>query len=170
MSHLKTVVFKTLLFLICLFPLQAFAQSKAGIRVIDESAILYMEFLAKADFDQRFPGQIKSDLADLESGWYVIYIHENLNYYFGPILLESTGQDYLAQLTKIVAAAVEQRPEIQDYQLVLSYEPSTGSSGNAGSGDSSDNGSTGGSVGSELPPEPPKPTGFWGFIRRVFGF
>ena len=63
---------------------QSFAASTEGIRVMDEAAIAYTEFLSRAAFDQRFPGEIKSDLADLESGWYVIYEHKNLNYYFGP--------------------------------------------------------------------------------------
>ena len=114
-----------LLILFALFT-QAFAVSEfgAGIRVIDESAIPYTEFLSKAAFDQRFPGEIKSDLTDLKSGWYVIYEHEHLNYYFGPILLQSIGEDYLAQLNQIVAAAVKERTEIEGYRLELLFEPS----------------------------------------------
>ncbi|MGK0176215.1 MAG: hypothetical protein ACJAT5_000662 [Lentimonas sp.] len=156
--------------LICLFPCPVQAQSDAGIRIIDESAINYLEFLSKADFDQRFPGQIKSDSADLESGWYVIYAHQDLNYYFGPILLESTGQDYLTQLTQIVDAAVGQRPSIEGYQLGLSYEPSGDSSGSSRSSGSSGDDPDGSGVGDEQQPGAPlPPSGFWGFIRRVFG-
>ena len=161
----------TLALWIYLAPSLAIAQSEMGYRVIDESAIPYMEFLPKADFDQRFPGQIKSNLAELDNGWYVIYAHEQLNYYFGPILLESIGQDYLMQLTQIVEAAVGQRPGIQGYQLALTYEPSTAFSGPGGSSDKdSDSGSS--SVGSEQQPKESsesQSTGFWGFIRRVFG-
>lgn len=154
-----------------LFHYLAFAQAELGIRVIDESAISYMEFLPKKAFDQRFPGQIKSDPADLENGWYVIYIHENLNYYFGPILLESTGQDYLMQLTKIVDAAVSQRPEIQGYQLLLNYEPSAEFWGDSEDFSNSSDGVKGGNgrVSGEQPAETPQPSGFWGFIRRIFG-
>ena len=154
-----------------LFQHLTFAQVDLGIRVIDESAISYMEFLSKRAFDQRFPGQIKSGPADLESGWYVIYTHENLNYYFGPILLESTGQDYLMQLTKIVDAAVEQRPEIEGYQLLLNYEPSVdffGDSGNSTDSGGDTEGSNG-MISEEQPIETPQPSGFWGFIRRIFG-
>lgn len=139
--------------------------SDVGIRVIDESAISYMEFLSKVDFDQRFPGQIKSDPADLDAGWYVIYTHEKLNYYFGPILLQSTGQDYLAQLTQLVDDAVNKRPDIQGYQLVLNYEPSIKDSVDTAAGSRNE----------EPPSKPPadessQPSGFWGFVRKVFGF
>ncbi len=149
----------------------AWAQAEVGIRVIDESAIPYMEFLSKAEFDQRFPGQIKSDPAELDSGWYVIYAHENLNYHFGPILLKSIGQDYQAQLATMVEAAVEQRPEIAGYQLVLSYEPSTVSSETGrSSSDGLDDRSSSTNVGNEpKPDETSKPTGFWGFVRKIFG-
>ena len=153
---------------ICLFLCPALAQSNVGLRVIDESAINYMEFLSKADFDQRFPGQIKLELADLDSGWYVIYEHERLNYYFGPILLRSTGEDYRMQLTQIVEAAVEQRPDIQGYAIRLSYEPSTGFSGKS---EGSTDDSNGSGIGDEQQPgNSSQPSGFWGFIRKIFGF
>ena len=155
-----------------LFQYLTFAQANLSIRVIDESAISYMEFLPKKEFDQRFPGQIKSNPAALESGWYVIYTHENLNYYFGPILLESTGQDYLMQLTQIVDAAVEQRPEIQGYELLLNYEPSAdsfGDSGNSGRLGDDKEGSNG-RVNEQQSDETSQPSsGFWGFILRIFG-
>lgn len=155
---------------LCLFP--GFVQANLSIRVIDESAIPYMDFLPRKAFDQRFPGQVKSDMADLEKGWYVIYIHQSLNYYFGPILLESTGQDYLARLAKIVEAAVEQRPTIKDFQLVLNYEPSTEWSENTGksnqSGSDSKRSSDAGN--GEQSEEAQQPSGFWGIIRRIFGF
>ena len=144
-------------------PAVAFAQSVPGIRVIEEIAIPYTGFLSKADFDQRFPGEFKSEPAELDSGWYVIYQHEHLSYYFGPILLESTGEDYLAQLTETVEAAVAQRPSITDYRLALSYEPSVQSS--SGSGAESNEPASGYGA---PPPEPP--SGLWGFIKRVFGF
>lgn len=136
-------------------------------RVIEAGAIPFTAFLSKADFDQRYPGKEVADLSALEPGWYVIYEHESLSYYFGPVLLESTGQDYLEQLTETVEGAVAQRPTIQDYRLELSYEPSqsNASSGSSGSGSSSTDPS--GSAGS---PQPPPPPSFWGFIRRLFGF
>ena len=127
--------------------------------MIEESAISYTGFLSKARFDQRFPGQIKSGPAELDSGWYVIYEHESLSYYFGPILLESTGQDYLKQLTQAVDAAVQQRPSITDYRLELSYEPSISES--ESESEKSGNGS---------PLPPPPPSNFWSIVRSVFGF
>jgi hypothetical protein len=147
------------------------AQSVSEVRVIEESAISYTRFLSKARFDQRFPGQIKAGTADLYSGWYVIYKHESLSYYFGPILLESTGQDYLEQLTQTVEAAVQQRPSITDYRLELSFEPSEASS-TEGAESSGSSAESEGNDGSPPPPPPPPPPSFdiWSLVRSVFGF
>ena len=134
----------------------AAAPSTAPLRVIEASAIPYARFLAKADFDQRFPGELKPAAAALDSGWYVIYQHQGLNYYFGPILLESTGKDYLAQLRTTVEAAVAQRPSIRDYRLALRYEPAAPSSDQSPA---------------SAAPAPPEPrSGLWGWIKRVFRF
>lgn len=142
------------------------ARSVSEIRVIEESAISYTGFLSKARFDQRFPGQIKPSSADLDSGWYVIYEHESLSYYFGPILLESTGQDYLAQLRETVEAAVQQRPTITDYRLELSFEPTTSRSEESET-DSGESTNPERGYGS---PTPPQSFDFWNLVRRVFGF
>lgn len=132
-----------------------------GIRVIEEGAISYMRFLSKVDFDQRFPGKNMSGPEALDSGWYVIYEHESLNYYFGPMLLESTGKDYLSKLEETVDAAVAQRPSITDYRLELSYEPSVVSS------DPNQQANEPAS-GYGTPPPESKPS-IWTFIRRLFG-
>jgi|TARA_B110000093_G_scaffold159640_1_gene179573 hypothetical protein len=142
------------------------AQSVSEIRVIEESAISYTGFLSKARFDQRFPGQIKAGTADLYSGWYVIYKHESLSYYFGPILLESTGQDYLEQLTQTVEAAVQQRPSITNYRLKLSFEPST-SAAEGSESDSSESEDSESGYGSS--PPPPPPPNIWSLMRSIFG-
>ena len=147
---------RTLLLLVLPALLQA-----TPIRVIDETAIPFAGFLAKVDFDQRYPGELFDDPAKLDAGWYVIYEHESLNYYFGPILLESIGKDYLDQLSETVEAAVTQRPSIKNYRLELSYEP------NASSYDSNN---TEPSTQSPLPPQtPPKPS-FWSFVKKIFGY
>lgn len=143
------------------------AQTQSGIRVIEAGAIPYLEFLSKAEFDQRFPGQIKASRTKLDNGWYVIYVHENLNYYFGPVLLKSTGKDYFNQLSLIVDAAVKQRPTIRNYQLELSFEPAIEDSENSGNSDESANGSSA-ENGQNPSRKPAKSTGFWSFIRRVF--
>jgi hypothetical protein len=148
--------FYVLLFLV--FP--AIIQA-TPIRVIDEAAIPFTGFLAKVDFDQRYSGELFDDPAKLDTGWYVIYEHESLNYYFGPILLESIGKDYLDQLYRIVQIAVMQRPSIQDYRLELSYEPSASKFDN--------------NIVEPSKPNPPPPqalpkSGFWGFVKKVFGY
>jgi hypothetical protein len=135
------------------------------VRVLEEAAIPYMSFLSKADFDQRYPGELIEDVSTLDAGWYIIYQHELLNYYFGPILLESIAEDYLVQLTEIVEAAVEQRPSIQDYRLELSYEPSLSDSERSSDASSVE------SLPATLPPQEPEPEpGFWGFVKKIFGF
>ena len=131
------------------------------IRVIDEAAMPFAGFLSKVDFDQRYPGDLLDDPAKLDTGWYVIYEHESLNYYFGPILLESIGKDYLDQLSEIVEVAVIQRPSIQDYRLELSYEPNASNSESKSTETSTQN---------LLPPRaPPKPS-FWSFVKKVFSY
>ena len=140
------------------------AQGSSEIRVIEESSIPYLGFLSKAEFDQRFPGEMQSGPADLDSGWYVIYEHEQLNYYFGPILLESTGKDYLEQLTETVEAAVQQRPSITEYRLELSFEPSAAPSASEDSESESESES-----GSGSPPPPPPAPSIWTLIRGIFG-
>jgi hypothetical protein len=135
------------------------AQSAPGIRVIEAGAIPYTNFLSKAAFDKRFAGEMKSGPSQLDSGWYVIYEHEMLSYYFGPILLQSTGEDYFSKLKLSVEAAVDQRPSIQDYRLELSYEPSTPSSNEP---------AVEPPVPYSAPPTQP-PSGIWGFFKRLFG-
>ena len=136
------------------------ALAASPIRVIDESAIPFTNFLSRADFDQRYPGKLVDDPAQLETGWYVIYEHESLNYYFGPILLESIGKDYLDQLSETVEAAVTQRPSIQNYRIELSYQP------NISSSDSKPSPSTQG----PLPPQKPPKSSFWSFVKKIFGY
>ncbi|MGJ8652197.1 MAG: hypothetical protein ACSHX8_02885 [Opitutaceae bacterium] len=152
-----------LLLLLGLSPVVAQAQSSTGIRVIEEAAIPFTKFLSKADFDKRYPGEIVTDPSKLDTGWYVIYEHESLSYYFGPMLLESTGQDYYDQLEATVGAAVEQRPSIQDYRLELSYEPQAVSS-------PSDPSEVTDPASLPSTPQPaPKPSIF-DVIKRWFGF
>lgn len=148
---------------VLLFPLSA----NAAVRVIEAGAIPFTAFLPKADFDQRYPGEKVDDLSKLKPGWYVIYEHESLSYYFGPVLLESTGRDYLAQLTETVEAAVAQRPTIQDYRLELSYEPSQSDASSPSASGETDPANP--SPGSASPQPAPKPS-IWNFFRRLFGF
>ena len=145
-----------LLFLV--FP--ALIQAKP-IRVIEEAAIPFTGFLAKVDFDQRYSGKLFDDPAKLDTGWYVIYGHESLNYYFGPILLESIGKDYLDQLSRVVEVAVMQRPSIQDYRLELSFEPSDSSF---------DNNIVDPSTRNPPPPQALPKSSFWSFVKKVFGY
>ena len=145
-----------LLFLVLPALLQA-----TPIRVIDEAAIPFAGFLSKLDFDQRYPGDLLDDPAKLDTGWYVIYEHESLNYYFGPILLESIGKDYLDQLSRVVQVAVMQRPSIQDYRLELSFEPSASSF---------DNNIIEPSTRNPPPPQAQPKSSFWGFVKKVFGY
>ena len=131
------------------------------IRVIDEVAIPFTGFLDKADFDRRYPGELFDDLNGLDTGWYVIYEHESLNYYFGPILLESIGKDYFEQLFNIVQVAVKQRPSIQDYRLELSYEPSPSNFESNTTDPPAQN--------TQRQHTLPK-LSIWGFVKKVFGY
>src|SRR5690606_35030416 len=102
--------------------------------------------------------------SELDPGWYVIYEHDSLVYCFGPILLESTGKDYLEQLTGIVEAAVAQRPGITGYQLKLSYEPLAASARRPSNAEPAT------PPPSAPPPAPPPQPSIWTFFKRLFGF
>jgi len=146
--------------------------ASANLRVFEETAIPFTGFLSKAEFDKRYPGESVADPSKLDPGWYVIYEHNKLNYYFGPILLESTGQDYLVELEGIVEAAAAQRECIKDYRLELSYEPSAtaaGSGGGPSAGGGSQPSGRSGSSGTEGSGSSGSP-GIWDFFRRLFGW
>ena len=140
----------------------------AQVRVIEEAAIPYTGFLSKADFDQRFPGTTFDDQGKVQSGWYVVYQHQALNYCFGPMALESTGRDYLVQLRSIVDEVVRERPSIQDYSLELKQLPAVlGEGASSGSDAQSNESSQNGESGINQPEAPP--SRIWGFIKRLFG-
>ncbi len=155
-----------------LFLLSSFS-IQAQLRVIEEEAIPFTGFLSKAKFDERYPGKQVPDASQLDTGWYVIYQHESLSYYFGPILLESTGEDYLAQLEAIVGDAVAQRPDIQNYRLELSYEPSVASqSGSQSSEEPSQQPieqDPQQQTGAGSPPPPQQEFSLFGLIKKIFG-
>jgi hypothetical protein len=139
----------------------------ASVRVIDETAIPYTGFLRKAEFDQRFPGETLAKSDTVKSGWYVLYSQESLQYLFGPMSLQSTSQDYLDQLREIVKGAIAQRPEISDYTLQLLKTPFDINNLPDATESSKD----------EPDPEaskpmqtPPPSNGFWGMVKRLFGF
>lgn len=160
-SKFRIVNYAWLLFLVAL------SAAHGQLRVIEEEAIPFTRFLSKADFDQRYPGTILDDASKLDTGWYVIYEHESLSYYFGPILLESTGQDYYEQLKATLGEAVDQRPTIEGYRLELSFEPKASSSSSAATTNPPAEESP--ESGYSTPQPAPKPSIFE-VIKRWFGF
>ncbi len=165
MKHDRFIMKTALILGAGLWPTFLCAQTAVDIRVIDETAIPYTRFLSKAEFDQRYPGELLSDPSQLDGGWYVIYEHEALHYYFGPILLRSTGEDYLVQLEATVAEAVAQRPSIEGYRLELSYEPQVSAKAPSAAQSSEESPESG----SGAPQPAPQPS-IWDFFRRLFGF
>lgn len=145
----------------------ALSSAHGQIRVIEEEAIPFTRFLSKADFDQRYPGTILDGPSKLDTGWYVIYEHESLSYYFGPILLESTGQDYFEQLEATVGEAVDQRPTIEGYRLELSFEPNASSSSSTAPTNPPTEESPASSAGT---PQPAPKSSIFDVIKRWFGF
>ncbi len=139
------------------------AAGDASLRVMPEEAIPFTSFLEKAEFDRRFPGERVASAEELEPGWYVTYEHESLSYYFGPILLESTGRDYRLELESIVDEAVARRPSITGYTIDLRYEPTVVRED--GSGKAPDSAS-----GPPMPPQPKSSFNLFDMIRRIFGF
>ena len=144
----------------------SFLPIHASIRVIDETAIPYTSFLRKAEFDSRFPGESLTNTQNLDSGWYVFYSQESLQYLFGPISLQSTGRDYLEQLKGTVQEAVQQRPEIADHTLRLIKTPIDLDELKKPSEVNPKEKSEEAPEQKQLEPD----SGFWGMIKRWFGF
>jgi hypothetical protein len=94
-------------------------------RLLPPQAIAFSEFLSKAEFDQRFPGEAVSDPATVRQGWYVRYQHESLEYWFGPLRFAATAEDYATSLRRIVAEAVAQRPELASHSITVLALPTS---------------------------------------------
>ena len=138
----------------------------ASIRILEETAIPYTRFLSKAEFDQRFPGEVHRDGTGLAAGWYIFYSQESLRYLFGPVALRATGQDYLGELRTILADVVDQRPALSDHTLRLVQMPYdldiiSGQRAET-SRDSSEP--------KAEEQKKPESSGFWGLLKRLFGF
>ena len=154
--------FRTVLLGLCGFVGVALGASASGLRQMPIEAIPYTGFLSKADFDERFPGELRESAAALPRGWYVTYQHEALVYWFGPVRFRSTAEDYEAQLRGIVDAATRERPDLQGYTIAVreapvadqSAQPELGSPPEARSPSS--------------PPSEPEPPSFLERLFRVF--
>lgn len=144
----------------------------AQVRVIDEVAIPYAGFLSKVDFDARFPGELLEEATLLKAGWYVVYQHEALNYHFGPITLESVGQDYERQLRGIVSDAVAQRPDLEGYSIDLKQAPFEAAQELADESPELEQPQEKSTEETEpAQPEPvEKPFSLWGWVKGLFGF
>jgi hypothetical protein len=134
-------------------------------RLMPPEAIAFSEFLGKAEFDQRYPGEAVKDPTAVPQGWYVRYQHESLLYLFGPLRFAATAEDYAASLRRIVAEAVAQRPELANHSIAVVSLPLDEY---ARANDAVAPVSEEPVDGNGAPPSPPPPKPWWQRVLGVF--
>lgn len=117
-----------LLIALLLVPLLAYSQRKE----MPLDSLNYIQFMKKADFDKRFPGKLlQGESLPEQEGFYIVYEHESLAYYFGPAEHRSVAEIYKAELDKVVAEVQGMREQLKSaktYILKLPEEQTTDSS------------------------------------------
>ena len=81
----------------------------ADSRQLPMRSINYMSYFNKAEFDERFPGKPIRGKTPTEVGYYVVYEHESLVYYFGPDEIKTIADMYKRELDRVVGIVKEKR-------------------------------------------------------------
>lgn len=102
------------------FPALLNAQAKQ----IPLDALNYIHFLKKADFDARFPGvALAANTRPTSEGYYIVYTHESLTYYFGPTEDTIIAEVYKQELDRIVAEVQSMRSHLDSARTYLIQIP-----------------------------------------------
>ena len=105
----------SLLFTFLLICTSAHAQS----RQLPLRSINYMSYFNKAEFDERFPGKPIKDKQPTEKGYYVVYHHESLVYYFGPDELKVIAEMYKRELDRVVGVVKGKRESLMSAKTYI---------------------------------------------------
>ena len=155
---------------------------QAGSRILPTRAISYTRYLNKADFDQMFPGTpIEPGKTPQAAGFYVVYHHESLIYYFGPEPKEWAAELYLKDLEEVVAIVTVKRPELKSaHTYIQKFPQDIAASGSTANGSPSSKDSSESSSeqkesspspsSTPAPPSPPQPEPWWKKLLGVFGW
>lgn len=158
------------LLLTILLPLTSLTLLDASSRILPTRAINYTRYLNKQDFDSMFPGTVlKPGETPQASGYYVVYQHENLIYYFGPETSEIAAELYLEDLDKVVGMVQSKRATLQSAITDIQKFPRdiTPPQTNASNNSHPDHPNVPNNP-SRQPSEPPTP--WWEKVLKIFGF
>ena len=76
-------------------------------------SVFYIGQMKKAEFVSMYPGTVIQDPKnDLKTGFYIVYEHESLFYYFGPADNRALLKGYKEVLDGIVVKVKEKRPSL----------------------------------------------------------
>jgi len=147
-----------------LFYLMMTAVVFAGSRQLPLRSINYMSFYTKQEFDERFPGKVITDKHPSDEGYYVVYQHENLLYYFGPDMYESIAEIYKEELDRVVEIVKGKRESLKTAKTYILKLPRDKASAPSASESTSEETAKSGA------PKPPEPESWWSRLFRKIGF
>ena len=129
--HRRISTICILTFLALLLPLRLAAFTK----VYPVEAINDLWLLHAAEFDEKYPGiEITGGLSLSDEGWYVRYRHENLTYFFGPIVEQETARLRMWDLEAVRDEAIRYEPALLTSQVDYVRFTYTGVYGRRGDG------------------------------------
>lgn len=97
----------------------------ANSRILPTQAINYTQYLNKEAFDAMFPGTVLKPGENPQiPGYYVVYQHQQLIYYFGPENSEIAAELYLEDLDKVVSLVQAKRASLHTATTTIQEFPS----------------------------------------------
>lgn len=93
-------------------------------RILPTNAISYTGYVGKQEFDTLFPGErIKANETPSDPGYYVVYQHENLVYFFGPEPTFFAAELYKDDLDLIVEEVQVKRAHLKSAKTSVQKFP-----------------------------------------------
>ena len=144
----------------------------ANSRILPTRAINYTRYLSKQDFDSIFPGTIlQSGKTPQEPGYYVVYQHEKIIYYFGPESSEIAAELYLEDLDNVVDLVKTKRASLQSAKIDIQKFPKDLSTPKPTSPQDPDLNQTENPMNIPSPSQSPElPTPWWQKVLQLIGF
>jgi len=148
----------------------------AARRILPTKAINYTRYLHKQAFDDMFPGTpLQPGATPQAAGYYVVYQHEHLTYYFGPEKSEIAAELYLEDLDKVVDIVKSKRARLQSATTSIEAFPQPLSrpqteQNPAPSSAEKNNPPATSPRPSQPNPSPDAPEPWWKKVLKVFGF
>lgn len=140
-------------------------------RLLPLESILYIGLMEKKEFEQLYPGSdFDHPSSFLSDGFYLVYEHEALKYFFGPSDDQFTCDRYKEKLDKVVQAVQEKRHSLNSAKTYILRVPDNEIELPVVSKDKPDNQSNPKIEDSKEPVNPNVPiVPFWKRVMELFG-